>query len=166
MKKPFPIVLFWLINRCAPWRAKRRRVVPGRRRRGRMAVGASDSERRRPYASASDTPSSHLWECCVASAERSDGVAKDWVIWPKGLFRTPTWMWEVRVMQELLPKQLPSRTILNPPSYQVKPVTIEVESSLNSGLLMEATLLLLQQGLKTRVSFIITFDFCLYPIVA
>ena len=48
----------------------------GRRRRGRMAVGASDSERRRPYASASDTPSSRLWECCVASAERSDGVAK------------------------------------------------------------------------------------------
>ena len=26
--------------------------------------------------SASDTPSSHLRECCEASAERSDGVAK------------------------------------------------------------------------------------------
>jgi len=53
-----------------------RRVVPGRRRRVRMAVGGSDSERRRAYASASETPSSHLWECCVACAERSDGVAK------------------------------------------------------------------------------------------
>ncbi len=63
-------------SRCAPWRAKRGRVVPGRRRRGRMAVGASDSERRRQYASASDTPSSHLRECCVASTERSNGVAK------------------------------------------------------------------------------------------
>jgi dolichol-phosphate mannosyltransferase len=28
------------VNRCAPWRAKRGRVVPGRRRRGRMAVVA------------------------------------------------------------------------------------------------------------------------------
>jgi hypothetical protein len=50
--------------------------VPGRRRRGRMAVGGSDSERRRAYASACETPSSHLWECCVACTERSDGVAK------------------------------------------------------------------------------------------
>ncbi len=60
--------------RCAPWRAKRRRVVRGRRRRGRMAVVARDREvpsRRRAYASASDTPSSHLRECCVASAERA-----------------------------------------------------------------------------------------------
>ncbi|MFC1355108.1 MAG: hypothetical protein G8D89_22340 [gamma proteobacterium symbiont of Clathrolucina costata] len=41
-----------------------------------MIGGESGSERRRSYASASDTPSSHLRECCVARAERSDGVAK------------------------------------------------------------------------------------------
>ena len=50
-------------------RAKRRRVVPGRRRRVRRAVVASGSERRRAYASASETPSSHLRERCVASTE-------------------------------------------------------------------------------------------------
>ena len=43
--------------------------VPGRRRRGRMAGGVSGSERRRPYASASDTPLSHLWEWCGAGIE-------------------------------------------------------------------------------------------------
>ena len=60
--------------RCAPGRAKRRRVVPGRRRRGRMAGVAWGREvpnQRRAYASASVTPSSHLRECCVASVERA-----------------------------------------------------------------------------------------------
>ena len=40
-------------NRCAPWRAKRRRVVPGRRRRGRVAGVAKGREtrsRRRQHA--------------------------------------------------------------------------------------------------------------------
>ncbi|MCG7878325.1 MAG: hypothetical protein JAY75_12040 [Candidatus Thiodiazotropha taylori] len=34
-----------------------------------MIGGESGSERRRSYASASDTPSSHLRECCVARAK-------------------------------------------------------------------------------------------------
>ena len=47
--------------------------------------------------SASDTPSSHLRECCEASAERSDGVAKR-----HG--RTTAWTQEVGRRRKLKPR--------------------------------------------------------------
>jgi len=50
-------------SRCAPWRAKRGRVVPGRRRHGRIvavAKGRQSRSRGGNMQSASETPSSHL----------------------------------------------------------------------------------------------------------
>ena len=52
------------IERCRPGRAKRRPVVPGRRRSGRIfavAEGCSSRSLRRKSARTSDMPSSRLW---------------------------------------------------------------------------------------------------------
>jgi hypothetical protein len=68
------------IPRCAPWRAKRRRVVPGRRGRERVAAVAKGRESRSRggnMQSASHTPSSHLRALSCPADQRGVGHGCD-----------------------------------------------------------------------------------------
>jgi hypothetical protein len=66
--------------RCAPWRAKRRRVVPGRRGRERVAAVAKGRESRRRGGNmqgASYTPSSHFRALSCPAGQRGVGHGCD-----------------------------------------------------------------------------------------